>query len=130
MAAFSNYLEDQITGWLNGTTFVAAPVNTYLQLYNGDPTDTGTGGTQVLSRVAVPSGSWTRGTGGAGTITNTSQITVTSNASVNATATHAALFSASTGGNMYFYGALTTSAAISAGDEVKISASNLSITIA
>ena len=130
MAAFSNYLEDQITGWLNGTTFVAAPVNTYLQLYDGDPTDTGTGGTQILSRVAVPSGSWTRSIGGAGTITNTSQIIFTSNASVNVTATHAALFSASVSGNMYFYGALTTSAAIKTGDEVKISASNLLITIA
>lgn len=130
MSAFSNYLEDQITGWLNGTTFVAAPTNTYVQLYNGDPTDTGNGGTKILNRVAVSAGSWTRGINGPGTITNTSQITVTTSASVNTTATHAALFSASAAGNMYFYGALTTSAEISIGDEVKIDASNLLITIA
>ena len=41
MSAFSNYLEDQITGWIAGTS-MTAPTATFVQLYNGDPTDTGT----------------------------------------------------------------------------------------
>jgi hypothetical protein len=40
MAAFSNYLEDQITAWIAGTS-MTAPTATFVQLYNGDPTDTG-----------------------------------------------------------------------------------------
>lgn len=130
MAAFSNYLEDQITGWINGTNFVAAPTSTFLQLFNGDPTDTGTSGTAVLARTTIASNSWTRGTGGAGTITNTAQITVTTSASATVTATHAALFSASVGGNMFFYGALTSQLNIATGDEVRFNASGLQITIA
>ena len=131
MSAFSNYLEDQITGWIAGTS-MTAPTATFVQLYNGDPTDTGSSGTALYSRVTVASGagSWTRGTGGAGTITNASAITITSSASATASATHFAVFTSATGGDMLFYGALTTSKSIAVGDEVKFNASALTLTVA
>ena len=112
MSAFSNYLEDQITGWIAGTS-MTAPTATFVQLYNGDPTDTGTGGTAIViataarTSIASGAGSWTRGTGGAGTITN-----------------------ASATGNLLFYGALTTNKTIASGDEVKFNASALTLTVA
>ena len=56
MSAFSDYLEDQITGWIAGTTFAGAPSATFVQLFNGDPTDGSTGGTAIYSRVSVASG--------------------------------------------------------------------------
>jgi len=132
MSAFSNYLEDQITGWIAGTTFASAPTATFVQLYNGDPTDTGSSGTALYSRVSVASGagSWTRGTGGNGTITNASAVTITSSATATASATHVAVFDASSSGNLLFYGALTTAKTIASGDEVKFNASALTLTVA
>ena len=132
MSAFSNYLEDQITGWIAGTTFASAPTATFVQLYNGDPTDTGSSGTALYSRVSVASGagSWTRGTGGNGTITNASAITITSSATATASATFVAVWDASASGNLLFYGALTTAKTIASGDEVKFNASALTLTVA
>lgn len=134
MAAFSNYLEDQITGWIAGTTFATAPTATFVQLYNGDPTDTGSGGTALYSRVSVASGagSWTRGTSGNGTITNASAITITSSATATASATFVSVWDASSSGNLLFYGALTPSAgkSIAVGDEVKFNVSALTLTVA
>ena len=130
MAAFGNYLEDAITGWINGTTMPAAPTNTYVQLFNGNPTDTGTGGTALLSRVAVAAGGWTRGTGGAGTLTNTDPITITSSSGSAVTADYFAVFDAATGTNVLFHGALSASKSIAIGDEVKFNASQLTLTVA
>lgn len=132
MAAFSNYLEDQITGWIAGTAFATAPTATFVQLYNGDPTDAGSGGTALYSRVTVASGagSWTRGTGGNGTITNASAITITSSATATASATHVSVWDASSSGNLLFFGALTTAKTIASGDEVKFNASALTLTVA
>ena len=132
MSAFSNYLEDQITGWIAGTAFATAPTATFVQLYNGDPTDAGSGGTALYSRVSVASGagSWTRGTGGNGTITNASAVTITSSATATASATHVAVWDASASGNLLFYGALTTAKTVASGDEVKFNASALTLTVA
>ena len=131
MSAFSNYLEDQITGWIAGTS-MTAPTATFVQLYNGDPTDSGSGGTALFTRYQVASGagSWTRGTGGNGTITNASAFTITSAATATASATHVAVWDASAAGNLLFYGALTTAKTIASGDEVKFNASALTLTVA
>ncbi len=131
MAAFSNYLEDQITGWIAGTSMTAPPA-TFVQLYNGDPTDAGSGGTALFTRYQVASGagSWTRGTGGNGTITNASAFTITSSATATASATHVAVWDASAAGNLLFYGALTTAKTIASGDEVKFNTSALTLTVA
>jgi len=134
MSAFSDYLEDQITGWIAGTTFAGAPSATFVQLFNGDPTDGSTGGTAIYSRVSVASGagSWTRGTGGAGTLSNTNAITMQSSAGSAATATHFGVFDAATSGNLLFYGALTPpeGKSIAIGDEVKFNALQLTLTVA
>jgi hypothetical protein len=130
MAAFSNYMEDAITAWINGTTFPSAPTNTYVQLYSQDPTDAGSATGALYTRISVASGGWTRGTGGAGTLSNTGVITITSSAASGATATHVAVFNAITGGNLLFYGALSASKSIGVGDEVKFNALQLTLTVA
>ena len=132
MSAFSNYLEDQITGWIAGTTFAAAPTATFVQLYSQDPTDAGSATGALYSRVSIASGagSWTRGTAGNGTITNASAFTITSSATATASATHVAIFSSATGGDLLFFGALTTAKTIASGDEVKFNASALTLTVA
>ena len=128
--AFSNYLEDQITGWINGSTFASAPTSTFVQLYSQDPTDAGSATGALYTRVAVAASGWTRGTGGAGTLTNTAAITITSSAASGATATHVAVFDTITGGNMLFGGLLAAPKTIATGDEVKFNASALTLTIA
>jgi hypothetical protein len=132
MSAFSNYMEDSITAWINGTTFPAAPTNTYVQLYNGSPTDTGSGGTALYTRVTYAASGWTRGTAGAGTLSNTNVITITSSAQSAQTATFFAVFDASTSGNLLFYGPLTPpeGKSIAIGDEVKFNALQLTLTVA
>lgn len=128
--AFSNYLEDQITGWINGSAFASAPTSTFVQLYSQDPTDAGSALGALYTRVAVAAGGWTRGTGGAGTLTNTAAITITSSAASGATATHVAVFDTITGGNMLFGGLLAAPKTIATGDEVKFNASALTLTVA
>ncbi len=133
MAAFSDYMEDAITAWINGTTFPSpAPSATFVQLYNTSPGDGGSATGALYSRTSVASGGWTRGTGGAGSLSNTGVITITSSASSAATATHFGVFDASAAGNLIFYGQLTPSAGkvISVGDEVKFNALQLSLVVA
>ena len=133
MAAFSDYMEDAITAWINGTTFPnPAPSATFVQLYNQSPGDEGSATGALYSRTSVASGGWTRGTGGAGSLSNTGVITITSSASSAATATHFGVFDASAAGNLIFYGQLTPSAGkvISVGDEVKFNALQLSLVVA
>jgi hypothetical protein len=130
MAAFSNYMEDAITAWINGTTFPAAPTNTFVQLYSQDPTDAGSSTGALFTRVTYAATGWTRGTGGAGTLSNTNVITITSSAGSAVTASHFAVFDASTSGNLLFYGALSASKSIAIGDEVKFNALQLTLTVA
>jgi len=105
MAAFSNYMEDAITAWINGTAFPTAPTNTFVQLYSQDPTDAGSSTGALFTRVTYAAGGWTRGTGGAGTLSNTNAITMQASAGSAVTASHFAVFDALTGGNLLFYGA-------------------------
>ena len=127
--AFSNYLEDEITGWINGTTFDAAPTSTFVQLYSQSPDEGGSSTGALYSRVAVAAGGWTRVTSGTASLSNTAAITITSSAPSGATATHVAVFDASTSGNMLFYGTLTASKIIATGDEVKFNATTLVLTV-
>jgi len=130
MAAFSNYMEDAITAWINGTAFPTAPTNTFVQLYSQDPTDAGSATGALYTRVTYAASGWTRGTGGAGTLSNTNAITMQSSAGSAATASHFAVFDAATSGNLLFYGALSASKSIAVGDEVKFNALQLTLTVA
>jgi hypothetical protein len=131
MSKFSNYLEDQITNWLNGQAF--APQLTggvFVQLFSSDPGETGVLTGALFTRINVPAGGFTRGTGGAGTLTNTNVITITSNnTGSSVTATHVGVFNAITSGELLFYGPLTASKTIATGDEVKFNANQLTLTI-
>ncbi len=129
MSAFSNYMENEILDWINGGAFPTQPSATWVQLFNGSPTETGLSGTALYSRVAVNAGGWTTTTGATATITNTTAITITSSAASSATADNFGVFDNSTSGNLLFYGALTTSKTIAVGDEVKFNASSLTLRV-
>ena len=129
MSAFSNYLENEILDWVNGGAFPTQPSATWVQLFNGSPTEAGGGGTALYSRVAVNAGGWTTTTGATATITNTTAITITSAAATSAYADNFGIFDNSTSGNLLFLGGLNAPKTISVGDEVKFNASSLTIRI-
>ena len=129
MAAFSNYLENEILDWVNGGAFPTQPSATWVQLFNGSPTETGSGGTGLYSRIAVAAGGWTTSTGATATITNTAAITISTAAATSASADNFGIFDNSTSGNLLFYGALSTAKTISVGDEIKFNASSLTIRV-
>jgi hypothetical protein len=129
MSAFSNYLENEILDWVNGGAFPSQPSATWVQLFNGSPTEAGGGGTALYTRAAVAAGGWTTTTGSTATITNTTALIITSSAGSSAVADNFGIFDSSAGGNLLFLGAIGTPKTISVGDEIKFNASQLTIRI-
>jgi hypothetical protein len=129
MGAFSNYLENEILDWVNGGVFPSQPSATWVQLFNGSPDETGSGGTGLYTRVAVAAGGWTRTTGATATITNTTAIVMNASAATTAYADNFGVFDNSTSGNLLFYGALAVPKTVSVGDEIRFNASSLTIRV-
>ena len=136
MSAFSNYLETQIANWINGSAFASSTTlsgGTWVQLYTADPGDGASPTGAVYARFNVPASGWTVGvntaTPPATTITNAAQILITNNAPSAQTITHVAVFTASTGGEMLFYGALGSSKSVALGDEVRFNIGQLTLAI-
>ena len=131
MSAFSDYSEAWICNWIRGTAAPSAPAAVYVALFNGDPTDTGTGGTEVTStirtagRVAATFGAPTNG------VISNSSIVSFGAAAGTANVTHFALFDAATAGNEIVSGALSSgSGSVSAGSTVSFAVGALSIAVA
>jgi len=142
MAAFSNYLENQIASWLNGTTMPAAPTTLYVALFSADPTDALTGSGSELTtlitgnanRVAVANNAWTKITATGvldASIKNTNDIVITSSSlsSTTLNASHFGVFSNSTGGELLFHGSLANTIPIALNDAVKFAATTITLTI-
>jgi hypothetical protein len=143
MAAFSNYLENQIASWLNGTAMATAPTTLYVALFSADPTDalTGSGSelttaiTGTANRVAVANNAWTKITATGvldAAIKNTNDIVITGNSVSNTTlnASHFGVFDAITGStNLLFHGQLASTIPIALGDAVKFAATTITLTI-
>jgi len=130
MSSFSNYTENLLLNWLLTTNSATRPTAWYVGLFTAAPSDAG-GGTEVT------------GNGYARVATGTISISGTSTTATNAAAiefaaasggnwgtiTHAAIFDASTGGNMLAWAALTTSRTINSGDVFRIPAGSLTVTL-
>ena len=128
MAEMSNYLEDAlINGTLRGTTYTA-PTTTFLALYTSDPTDADTG-TEVsggsYARQAI-----TMGAPSNGASTNSTAIEYPQCTADWGTVAFVGIRDAVTGGNLLYHTALDTSKVIANGDIFKITAGNLSVTLA
>lgn len=130
MSSFSDYTENLVLNWLLTTNAATRPTAWYVGLFTAAPSDTG-GGTEVS------------GSGYARTATGTITVSGTATTATNAAAiefaaasggnwgtiTHAAVFDASTGGNMLAWAALTTSRTINDGDVFRIPAGSLTVTL-
>ena len=135
MSAFSNYLELKIAQWVTGSQLPTPPSSVYIGLFNGDPGEAGTTGTEVTTtlkgsatRPAIPLTAATDGSG-VTTLKNAANFVFVESASAGATVTHFAIFDAAT--NLLFKGEVNGGAAkvVTATDEVRFNANNFVITI-
>ena len=125
--SFSDHAENLVLDWLLTAGSATRPTAWYVALYTAAPSDAG-GGTEVsggaYARQAVTFSittdtasnaadiEWDTATGGWGTVT------------------HAAVFDASTSGNMLAWSALAVSRAVTTGDVLRIPAGSLTVTLA
>lgn len=145
MSALSNYLENSLIDWLlRGQTFTA-PATVHVALYTAAPSDTG-GGTEVsggsYARQPVTSslanwagtqsaGSTTASSGTGGQTSNNNAINFPAPTANWGSVTHFGVFDAASGGNLLFYGALTTAKTVNNGDAApSFTAGSLTFTLA
>lgn len=137
MAAMSDYLEGQIINHIfRNTAIFTPPATVYVALCTAAPTDADTGSTIVepttggYARAAVSTtGGWTA-PGVGGLTDNTGAITWTNSAATVWNVTHIAIVSATSGGNVYLHGALTTSKSVAQNDSFTFAIGALDITFA
>ena len=130
MSSFTDYTENLVLNWLLTTNSATRPTAWYVGLFTAAPSDTG-GGTEVSGSAyaRVATGTITV-SGTATTATNAAAIEfAAANGGNWGTITHAAIFDASTSGNMLAWAALTTSRTINDGDVLRIPASSLTVTL-
>jgi len=131
MSSFSDYTENLVLTWLFTTSSATRPTAWYVGLFTGAPSDTG-GGTEVSGNGYARVATGTMSVSGTTptTATNGSAIEFAAASGGNwGTITHAAIFDASSGGNLIAWGALTTSRTINNGDVFRIPAGSLDVTL-
>jgi hypothetical protein len=126
--SMSDYLENAILNAVLRNTAYTSPSQVYIALFTSDPTDAGTG-------TEVTGGGYARqqitfNAPSNGQVTNSADILFPVATASWGTVTHIGIYDASTGGNLLFHGALTTSKTISTDDQLKIAAGDITITLA
>lgn len=130
MSSFSNYTENLLLNWLLTTNSATRPTAWYVALFTAAPSDAG-GGTEVTGNGYARVATGTISVSGTDTTaTNSAAIEFAAASGGNwGTVTHAAIFDASTSGNMLAWAALTTSRTINDGDVFRIPAGSLTVTL-
>lgn len=124
----SNYLENALVNvTLRGTAFTAVSTP-YIALFTSDPTDAGTG-------TEVSGGSYARTSATFGAPSNGVSVTSADITFPTATASWGTvgwigIYDASTAGNLLYHTPLDVAKTIDSGDIFKITAGNLSVTLA
>lgn len=130
MSSFSDYTENLVLNWLFTTNSATRPTAWYVGLFTSAPSDTG-GGTEVSGSAYARkvTGDITV-SGTATTASNDAAIEFAAASGGNwGTIGWAAIFDASSGGNMLAWAPLTTSRTINDGDVFRIPATSLTVTL-
>jgi hypothetical protein len=131
MASFNDYTETLVLKWLLTTESVTRPTAWYVGLFTAAPSDTG-GGTEVTGN------GYARKATGTMSVSGTSPTTATNDSAIEFDAASggnwgtigwAAIFDASTSGNMIAWAALTADRTINDGDVFRIPAGSLDVTL-
>lgn len=125
--SFSNTFETHVLQYVFTTTSVTRPTAWYVGLFTADPTDTGSGATEITgnnySRVSA-----TFSVTGA-TATTTAAVEFAAATGSWGTISHIGIFDAASGGNLIAHSALSASKAIGTGDVFRIPTGDLDITL-
>lgn len=116
----SDYLANAILNYTNGDAMPAAPADVYVALFNGNPTGTGAGGTEVTTDIRAAGRLAVTWAAVAGRAMASSADIDFGDADAAATVTHCALFDAAVAGNMFWYSPLDNTRNILLGDPVVI----------
>lgn len=118
--SISNYAENKLLDTIRNQSF--AVTTAYVKLHTGDPGEDGTNNAATeATRKAV---TWSAAS--SGTMASSATIEWT-NVSTTETYSHFSLWDASTAGNCLWYGALSSSAAVTAGDTFQITSLSLTL---
>lgn len=131
MSAMNDYLEVAFLNHFLRNVSTTAPAAVYVGLFTADPTDTGTGSTELTGNAyARQQATFAAPVSPGGTCTTSADMTFPQATGSWGTVSHFGIFDASSGGNMLFYGAWTTPKTIATGDVFKVSAGSLTVTAA
>lgn len=129
MPGLSNYAEDLVLDWLFTTASATRPTSWFVALYTVAPGEGG-GGTEVSGGSYVRQAVTFTVSGTAPTqAANSTAVEFPTATASWGTVVAAAIFDASTAGNMLAFANLTTSKAIDSGDVLRFNASTLVITL-
>lgn len=128
MTAMSNYLENALINATLRNTSYTSPSTVYVALFTSDPTDAGSG--TECSGGAYVRQSATFGAPSDGASSISADVEFPQATGAWGTITHFGIFDASSSGNLLYHGALTASKTIATGDVLKITSSNLTVTLA
>jgi hypothetical protein len=120
--SISNYAELKILEHTTGTTAWTIPTDVYVKLHTGDPGEDGT--SAAATEDTREEAAWA--TASDGSIATSATIEWT-NVAATETYSHWSLWDASTAGNCLWTGALSSSAAVTAGDTFQITSLTLSL---
>lgn len=128
--SFSDYLEDKVLKHVFTNTAYTAPSTLYVALYTAAPTDAG-GGTEVSgTSYARQAMAFTVSGSSPTQATNSGAVEFPTAGSNWGTIVAAAVFDASSGGNMLAWADLTNNKTISSGDVFRFPASSFTVTLA
>lgn len=135
MSAASNYLENKLLDHVLTATSYTAPGTRYLGLFTNTSGNAATNLEAGTLTDEVSGGSYTRKAvtfAAAASGTSATNATVTFDAATAnwGTVTHVAVMDNSSGGNVLFWGAVTTPKTIENGDTFQVSSGNLTISLA
>ena len=136
MAAFSDFLEDELLDHVLNNNAYPSPNPIFIALFTIAPSDSG-GGTEVTggsyARVSLDSSSadkWTVQGGGSGIADNTAAITFVTATASWGTVVAVGIFDALTVGNLLLHGTLTSSKIVDDGDTFEFAAGDLNVVFA
>lgn len=120
--SISNYAELKILDHTTGRAAWTMPTTVYIKLHTADPGEDGT--TAAATNATRQAVSWNAAA--SGSIASSATVTWT-NVSTTETYSHWSLWDNSTAGNCLWTGALSSSAAVTAGDTFEITSLTLSL---
>lgn len=125
--SFSNTFETHVLQYVFTTDSVTRPTAWYVGLFTADPTDTGSGATEIsgnnYSRVSATF------TVSGNAATTSAAVEFSAATGSWGTISHIGIFDASSGGNLIAHSALTASKAIASGDVFRIPTGDIDITL-